>query len=224
MFILFSSGLAIWFIDSNASAAQPENRTTSAVQIRSLPTFTPTPAPIFIPTSTQTSLPPTATATFTPTPSPPPTNTPPPTDTPSPAPVPPTPTPLPTDTPTPVPVVYPFIIKETGQFGTTHLNFDVFIAITNADNNPLDGFRVIATHNSGLQLESANSVRAWTENSGAMHYKAGNIKFTAPNSPTGLWNLQLIDSDGSPVGPPIEFSFDANNPTWYFLYYERQED
>jgi hypothetical protein len=222
MFILFGSGLAIWFIDSSASASQVASRPISINQARSLPTFTPTPTPTSISTFTPSPLPPsTATPTVvlaaTPLPA-----IPPPTDTPSPTPLSPTSTPLPTDTPTPVPVTYPFIIKETAQFGTTHLNFDVFIAITDADNHPLAGYRVIGGHSSGLQLESAPSAAAWTENSGAMHYKAGNIKYAVPNSPSGVWNLQLIDSDGNPVGPPVEFSFDANNPTWYFLYYEGQ--
>ena len=97
----------------------------------------------------------------------------------------------------------------------------MFIAITDANNTPLSGYRVVGTHENGLQVDSPISAGAWTENSGAMHYKAGNIKYVVPNSPNGVWTLQLIDSDGNLAGPPVEFSFDANSPTWHFLFYER---
>ena len=62
----------------------------------------------------------------------------------------------------------------------------------------------------------------WTANSGAMHYKAGNIKYEAPNSPSGVWTLQLVDGNNTPVAPPVEFAFDTASPAWYFLIYERQ--
>jgi hypothetical protein len=136
--------------------------------------------------------------------------------------VPPTATPLPTDTPVPAAPEFPFTIKETGKFDTTHLNFDVFVAITDDNNRPLSGYRIVGTHDTGLQLESRESAGAWTDNSGAMHYKAGNTKYEALNSPSGRWTLQLVDADGRPVGPPAAFDFDVTSPTWYFLYYERQ--
>jgi hypothetical protein len=96
------------------------------------------------------------------------------------------------------------------------------VAITDDNNNPLSNYRVIGTHSGGLQVESAVSAGAWTENSGANHYKAGNIKYAVPNSPSGIWKLQLVDDDNIPVAPLVELPFDSNNPTWYFLFYERQ--
>lgn len=222
-FLLFGSGMALWFFDGAGSTAgpQPTRQNFSIVELPPPPTFTPTPSPtpLLTPTPTPTGTPlptttPLPTVTPTDTPAPAPTNTPAPTRLPD------TPTPPPTNTP--APPDYPFEIKETNQFNTTHPNFDVFVAITDKNNNPLTGYRVIGTHSSGLKIESALSAGAWTENSGAMHYKAGNIKFQAPNSPGGAWNLQLVDADGNPVGPPVEFPFDASSPTWYFLYYERQ--
>jgi hypothetical protein len=129
---------------------------------------------------------------------------------------------LPTDTPTPAPPDYPFTIKESAKFGTSHLNFDVYIAIVNDDNRPLSDYRVVGTHSSGLQIVSSPSAGDWTANSGAMHYKAGNIKYEAPNSPAGVWTLQLVDAGNTPVAPPIEFPFDPTNPNWYFLIYERR--
>jgi hypothetical protein len=128
--------------------------------------------------------------------------------------------PLPTDTPVPS---YPFKVVETSQFPTSHLNFDVYVAITNPENRPLSGYRVLGTHSSGLQIDSQISASDWTVNSGAMHYKAGNIKVEAPNSPAGIWTLQLVDDSNTAVAPPVEFSFDAASPTWYFLLYRQTE-
>jgi hypothetical protein len=223
-FIFLTSGLTFWAAlrgTGSASAAQlqPTRRAYTPAQLPAPPTATP------IPTST-----PAATPTPPPTETPPPTPTPlPPTETPSPVPTetqppapPPTATPLPTDTPAPPPPSYPFTIKETASFPTSHLNFDVYVAITDKKNKPLRDYRVIGTHSSGLQFESQGSAGDWIANSGAMHYKAGNIKVEAPNSPTGLWTLQLVDSDNQPVAPSVEFPFDAANPTWYFLLYVRE--
>jgi hypothetical protein len=112
-------------------------------------------------------------------------------------------------------------VLETAQFPTNHPNFDVYIAITNADNKPLSGYRVVGVHSGGLQIDSQPSAGDWTVNSGAMHYKGGNLKYEAPNSPTGTWRLQLVDEANNSAAPPFEFSFDAQNPTWYFLLYRR---
>jgi hypothetical protein len=110
---------------------------------------------------------------------------------------------------------------ETQKFDTSHLNFDVYIAVTNEDNKPLSGYRVIGLHSSGVQIESQVSAAEWTVNSGARHYKAGNIKYEAPNSSTGTWSLQLVDEAGQPVAPAVEFPFDVSSPTWYFLLYRQ---
>lgn len=97
------------------------------------------------------------------------------------------------------------------------------MAVINGKNKPLPGYRLRGVHSSGLQIDSQVSADDWTQNSGAMHYKAGNVKYEAPNSPTGVWTLELLDEAGAPVAPPVEFSFDAANPTWYFLLYRLAE-
>jgi hypothetical protein len=220
-FIALSSGLGLWFFfNSEAESAAATPRPTR--QIASAPTFTPTatPTPILTATPSPTSTP-TPPPTETPSPTPlPPTPTPePPTATPSPPPVPPTATPQPTDTPAPS---YPFAIVETAGFPTNHENFDVYVAITDANNKPLSGYRLLGTHSSGLQVDSQVSAGDWTVNSGAMHYKGGNVKYEAFNSPTGIWTLQLVNEANQPVAPPVEFPFDAGSPAWYFLLYRRQ--
>ncbi len=112
---------------------------------------------------------------------------------------------------------------ETEQFSTNHHDFDVYIAITDVDNKPLSGYHILGQHSSGLQVESQVSTNDWTVNSGAMHYKAGNIKYTVPNSPGGVWTLKLVDEAGNLVASPIETPFDPASPSWYFILY-RQTD
>lgn len=225
-FILLGFGLVLWFDDDTTATlypatVRPTRRSIKLVELPPPPTATPTatvtssPTPTPLPTGTST-------PTLTPTPTLPPTDTPMPlpTNTPTPTSRPPTPTPSPTGTATPSPPDYPFAIKETGRFDTNHLNFDVYVGITDTDNKPLSDYWVTGTHDSGLQIKSQASAGDWTVNSGAMHYKAGNIKYEAPNSPSGVWTLQLVDPSGNPAAPPVEFAFDAANPTWYFLLYK----
>lgn len=228
-FVTLGSSVTLWFaLDRNSARPTPTVRLLrraavleTAIPTAASATATPTVQP------TETAMPsPTPTATFatliapTFTPAPPTSTSFPPTATPVPTQAPPTATPLPTATPIPS---YPFTILETGQFPTSHINFDVFIAVTSADNKPLAGYRVLAQHDSGLQEETEISAGDWTHNSGAMHYKAGNIKLSVLGSPGGVWVLQLVDEAGTPLAPQIEFPFDPSNPTWYFLLYRRLE-
>lgn len=215
---VLGSGVTWWATTTVSPTATP----ITARQLAELPTpVPPTDTPSPSPTATATETPsPTATATPTATPVPTHTATPePPTATSTPRPPTATHTPEPpTATPTPA---YSFEIAETAPFPTNHLDFDVYVAITNADNNPLSGYKIVGTHSSGLQVESAVSTGDWTENSGAMFYKAGNIKYQALNSPPGMWTLQLVNGDNQPVAPPVEFPFEQDNLQWYFLLYRQ---
>lgn len=229
MLFLMTAGAATWLTIAN----QPEPRITATRISRqamtvALPqaTYTNTPSPTMTatatPSPTDTPTPtPTLTATPTETPTPiPPSATPLPTATPTPIPIPPTPTdtPEPTDTPAPV---YEFTILESQTYPTNHLNFDVYVAVTDGGNNPLGGYRVIGQHSGGMGLDSQPTADRWTQNSGAMHYKAGNVKYEVMNSPTGSWTLQLVNGANQPVAPPIELGFDAQNPSWHFVLYRK---
>lgn len=196
----------------------------------SRPTFTATAAPPTItplPTATPI-VPATATPTPTATPTVPPTATATPSPFPSPTPLPPEPTRSaststsapPTATPAPA-LLFAFTVLESAQFETSHTDFDVFIAVTDQNNTPLAGYKVVGEHSAGLRVESALTAGAWTENSGAKHYKGGNLKFSVLNSPSGAWRLQLLDGDGNAVAPALDFGFDAANPHWYFVLYRR---
>ena len=97
------------------------------------------------------------------------------------------------------------------------------MAIVNQKNKPQTGYRIIGTHDSGMQVESKGSAGDWSENSGAMYYKAGNIKFQVLNAPSGQWTLQLVNGDNIPVSPPAVFNFDIYDPKWFFLLYEEKD-
>jgi len=218
------SGLTLWL---NSSQAAGDNIASHPTRVFALaasspaPTFTPTPTATLIPTQTPTPLP-TDTSTPTPVPSSP-TGTPvPPTDTPVSTDTPPPPPPA-TDTPAPAPTpAFAFDVLEFEKFPTSHLNFDVYIAVVDDGNHPLAGYRVLGQHSGGMQMDSEGSADRWTENSGAKHYKAGNIKYEVFNSPGGVWTLQLVDQAGQPAAPPLEFPFDSASPTWYFVLYQRR--
>jgi hypothetical protein len=226
-FVVLGTGIGAWLITGQNNQAVVSNPVSISTRPKPVAaTFTATPSPTAIPTST-------VTPTTTPTPLPSPTQTPtlpppPPTDTPLPPTL--TATPLPTLEPTPVPPtstpppVFPFTIAETAQFPTNHPNFDVYIAITDSNNQPLPGYIIKGTHSSGLQMDSRPSANDWTDNSGAMHYKAGNIKYEVPNSPTGVWTLQLVSDANEPAAPVVTLNFDAANPGWYFLIYRRESN
>jgi len=223
-FVAMGSGLTLWTgLNRRPPAPVPTLRIVSLKMATPRP-----PTPSLTPTFTPT-------ATFTPTPPPTDTATPLP---PSPTPAPPTATPSPPSrsTATPAPALneieeptststpsFAFVVAETAQFPTSHFDFDVYVAITDAHNAPLGGYRVLGRHSGGLQVDSPASAGEWTENSGAKHYKAGNIKYHVSNSPGGVWTLQLINPEGQPAAPPVECPFDPAGPNWYFVLYRRSE-
>lgn len=218
-FTALGSGLTLWLAVNKIEVTATPTATPTR-KLAALPSPTPSPSPTFTPIPTETPTPlPTATATLVPTWTPSFTPTPLPA---TPTPPPPTPTPLPSDTPTPTPS-FPFVVLETEGHETNHLNFDIYVAITDKDNKPLSGYRLLGHHSSGLQVDSQVSANDWTVNSGARQYKGGNLKYEAPNSPTGTWTLQLVDEAGQPVAPPMDFPFDTASPSWYFILYRRVE-
>ena len=112
---------------------------------------------------------------------------------------------------------------ENDQFSTNHPDFDVYVAITDAANHPLGGYRVLGTHSAGGQVESEASAADWTVNSGAAHYKAGNVKFQSLDSAAGIWTLRLVDAAGNQVAPPLEMPFDPATPSWHFVLYRQAQ-
>jgi len=225
LFVVVSSGGILWMLSSQPLAVTPTAALpptpVSYVTPEATATATLPPPPTFTPTFTPL---PTETPTLVvPSPTPAPGNTPtaapsplPPTDTPVPAL--PTPTPPPTETPAPA---FSFEAAEVDTFPTNHLDFDVYIAVVDANNTPLNGYKVVGVHNSGLRAESGPSAGDWTENSGAMYYKAGNIKYQVANSPGGVWQLQLVDGAGVAVAAPLDFPFAQDDLKWYFVLYKR---
>ena len=188
------------------------------------PTFTPTPP--WTPTPTHT---PTPTMTSTPTDTPIPTETPIPTDTPTPEPTnTPRPRPQPpTDTPAPPPTPeYPFAVIEISSPEFTHTTnpmIVVYVAITDQNNTPLGGYRVVGdSAQSPYQshVESPPSCYNWCATSGRGGYiKAANVKFEPGPFIDGTWNIYLVDGAGQQVSPvvPLTYSTDPNAWRWDFV-------
>jgi len=225
VFLGAGAGLALWLASRSdvgpVAAAPKPTRIWPTVTATSMPA-TPEPAEVLelsSPTATQspTSSPtPTSTPTIEPTPTASPTVTVSATaDVELPA-VPPTSTATVTSTPAPA---YAFVLVESDAFPTGKDDLDVFVAVTDADNNPLDGYRILGAHSNGQQMESQTSVARWSENSGAMHYKAGNIKLHIEHSPAGSWALTLVDQTNQVVAAPVDLASDPAAPQWHFLLF-----
>jgi hypothetical protein len=223
------AGMAFWF--ASGSEVKPIARAPSPTRMwptvtsTILPTATEAPAaavdpltPTVSPTPTNTATPaptemPSATATIAPLPTP--------TAAATETPVPPTLTPAPTETPLPA---FDFELAESDAFPTGKDDFDAFIAVTDANNNPLGGYRIMGTHSNGQQLESQPSVDRWSENSGAMHYKAGNIKLHVTDSPEGEWTLTLVNAENQVAAASVNLAVDRAAPQWYFLLFRLKEN
>ena len=187
------------------------------------PTETATPTATSAPTATQ--VPPTVT--------PSPTDTPVPTSTPVPSPSATEPVAVATLAPTsraaaaavaPTPLVtaapsYAFVLAESDAFPTGKGDLDVFVAITDRNNNPVGDYHLLVTNASGQSLESATSVDRWSENSGANHYKAGNIKLHYENVVAGDWTLTLMDAANQVVAEPFVLAFEPAAPQWFFILF-----
>jgi hypothetical protein len=200
------------------------------------PTFTPTPDYTDTPTVTST---PTITPIPTETPTPIPTNTPLPTDTPTPTntpeptrrPPPPPPAP-PTNTPAPVPTPtpdFPFTISEQGnrEFQkTNHPAIVVYVAITDANNVPVGGLKVVGDHSSGQHVESAQSDWRWSVVNclDCSYAKQGNLKFEPGSFIDGTWNIYLADSNGTQLSKvvPLAYSADPAQWVWDFIIFKKK--
>lgn len=228
-------GLSCTLTESLARRMGTEPTSTSRPRRTPRPTFTATPewtaTPTVTDTPTHTPIPP---DTPTPLPPPPPTDTPvPPTDTPAPTrkPRPPTETPTPgppTDTPVPD---YPFVIAEQMDrtFSHTTNNFIfVCVAIVDANNTPLYGYKVVGDSPNvefGSHVESAPSCADWCATTGQSGLvKACNVKFEPGPFIDGVWNIRVVDGGGSQVSPTVSlpYSTDPNQWAWDFIVFKHK--
>lgn len=230
--------LLISLISMACGFVEPVRQTIAGIGVKATDTVTviKTPRPTFTPTPDWT---PTPTVTLTPAATATPTETPIPTETPTPLPTDtpvPTETPLPTDTPKPRPPTatftpapptatpapsYPFkVIEGPTWFKTTNPILVMYVALTDANNVPVGGLKVVGDHQpSGAHVESALSCHKdfCKRNGEAGTIKQGNVAFEPPVYETGVWNLYVVDGGGAQVSPVIPVTVDFANPGWFFI-------
>ncbi len=206
------------------------------------PTWTPTPegaaapvaqaatatAPLVVqlPTSTAAPEPPTSEP---PTTAPP--TTAPPTTAPTLTPEPP-PTDLPTETPTPEPTAtaaFRFVLEAAEKFPTDSLAANVvriyLYAYSPADYG-LPGYTLQVLHN-GTPLtvdeESSAGVPEQTRDNPGPFTRFANMSVVFVEPQAGRWDLQLLDSSRTPVGPPVTFDLTADERTRELYVRYRQQ-
>jgi hypothetical protein len=206
--MLITALLATVLTVSCASRRAPHSTPTRALR----PTFTPTPigakdirSPV--PTVTATPLPPMPTPTDTP--------------------IPPTPTPQPTDTPTPVPTAtltptstptFAFELEGAEQFPAQFPETEgvrIYLYVYSLAEFGLPGYSLRVTHN-GVPLTvnavSVGGLPGQTRPGPSVYTRLTNMQVEFQQPPGGTWEVQLVDQDGTPVGPPAMFTLSVENP------------
>lgn len=211
-----------------------------------VPTYTPTPVgqqPVAVQpaaqavAATDTPIPPTATftpepPTATPTPIPP-TDTPIPTETPTATPtetptVTPSPTLTPTLTPTPTPD-YAFVLEMAEQFPTQLPGVDevrVYVYVYNGEAYALGGY-TISVSKDGVPLtvlaRSTDGLPGETRPGPSPYTRFANLGAAFFEKPAGVWEIQLVDRGGFPMGAPAQFVLgpDDNLREFYLRYHEK---
>jgi hypothetical protein len=205
-----------------------------------IPTFTPTPILVVIPAGSEASgaepqvaeIPATPQTLPQQQPQPAPTNTPFPTDTPTPEPSPtptvtPTSTPLPTATVTPTstptpPPAYDFELEDAEKFPTQGLAEDVvriWLYVYAPGNFGLGDYGMRITNN-GVRLESESLSKAGlpqvTRKGPGPYTRFTNLNVIIVEAQAGDWEIQLVDENDRPVGPPAEFTLTPDEETREF--------
>ncbi len=190
--------------------------------IAAVPTATSAPV-VALPTNTPVNAPPTpeppAAASATPEPLP--------TDTPTDI-----PTEPPTATPTPEPTAtapYAFVLEAAEKFPTDSLAANVVridLYAYAATTYGLPGYTLQVLHN-GTPLtvdeETTGGVPAQTRDAASPFTRFTNMRVIFVEPQAGRWELQLLDSSRTPVGPPVTFELTADEITRELYVRYRQQ-
>lgn len=186
------------------------------VEVTAVPTFTLPPAP---PTDTPAPAEPTPVPTAVPTGPPTVTPTPVPTDTPA-------DTPIPEPTPTPA---FRFVLEAAEKFPTDSLAANVvriYLYVYSSESYGLPGYTLQVTHN-GTPLvvdeESAAGLPEQTRTEPSPYTRFANMSVIFVEPQAGRWEVQLVDAQGVPVGPPVTFDLTADERTRELYVRYRQD-
>jgi hypothetical protein len=108
---------------------------------------------------------------------------------------------------------------------TTNVSVVVFVAITDQNNTPLGGYKVVGDcANAPIQhVESPPSCYDWCTTTGVGGYvKAANTKFEPGPFVDGTWNIYVVDGSGRQVSAvvPLNYSTDPNQWRWDFIAFK----
>lgn len=155
-------------------------------------------------------------------------------DTPTPEPPTATPEPTlpPTETPTPAPTATPnwlFDLESFEKFPTQSLAANVvriWLYAYSPSNFGLDGYTLRVTHNGQpLTIEETTTagVPQTTRPTDGPYTRFANFNVILVEPQEGTWELQLVDSEGIPAGPPATFNLTADEDTreLYVRYRQR---
>jgi len=196
----------------NPAAQQPAAQLPAPTNTPVPPTATFTPEP---PTTTPTPIPPTDTPIPTETPTATPTDTP-------------TITPSPTPTPTPTPD-YAFSLELAEQFPTQLPGVDevrVYVYVYNGEAYALGGY-TISVSKDGVPLSvlarSTDGLPGETRPGPSPYTRFANLGAAFFEKPEGLWEVQLLDGGGFPMGEAVQFVLgpDDNLRELYLRYHEK---
>lgn len=200
--------LAVSLIAGCASRRTPRPTPTRALR----PTFTPTPgvAKAIRPlTSTVMTIP--VSPTLTPTDTPIlPTPTPQPTDTP-------TPMPTATFTPTPVPT-FAFELERAEQFPAQSPETEgvrIYLYVYSLAEFGLPGYSLRVMRNGRplpVNAVSASGLPRQTRPGPSAYTRLTNMQVEFQQPPGGTWEVQLVDQEGNPAGPPVTFTLSVDDP------------
>jgi len=169
-------------------------------------------------TDTPTVLPPAAAPTDTPTSAPP---TPAPTETPVETPTP-APTETPAETPTPEPTAtsaFSFTLEAAEKFPTDSLAANVvriYLYVYSPSTYGLAGHTLLVRHN-GADLTvdevSTSGLPEQTRDTPGPYTRFANMSVVFVEPQAGRWEIQLLDPQRVPVGPPVTFDLTADERT-----------
>lgn len=150
----------------------------------------------------------------------------------------PTPEPLPTDTPveppTPEPTATPsfsFVLEAAEKFPTESLAANVvriYLYVYAPDTLGLPGYTLQVLHNGEslvVDEETAGGVPEQTRQEASPYTRFANMSVVFVEPQAGRWELQLIDSTRTPVGPLVTFDLTADEQTReLYIRYRQQEE
>ena len=113
---------------------------------------------------------------------------------------------------------YPFVVAEQNDptwTSTTNPFIYIFVSVTDQNNTPLGGYKVVGDSSDGQHAESPVSCHDWCGSTGKGGYaKVVNLKFEPGAFIDGSWTVRLVDGGGTQVSPAVTLNYSTNEDAW----------